>query len=76
MLKRELADFAVPRFIRIKEELEQTPSMKFKKEQLKQEGYDIDKIGGPVYVLLPGAEEYVLLTDAIRKQIDEGVYKL
>ena len=76
MLKRELADFAVPRFIRIKEELEQTPSMKFKKEQLKQEGYDIDKIGGSVYVLLPGAEEYVLLTDAIRKQIDEGVYKL
>jgi len=75
-LKRELADFAVPRFIRIKEELEQTPSMKFKKEQLKQEGYDINKIGDPVYVLLPGAVEYVPLTAGIKKQIDTGVHKL
>jgi citronellyl-CoA synthetase len=31
MLRKELADFAVPRFIRIKDELEQTPSMKTKK---------------------------------------------
>jgi citronellyl-CoA synthetase len=76
MLRRELADFAVPRFIRMKDELEQTPSMKFKKEQLKQEGYDIEKISDIVYVLLPGGAEYVPLTAAIRKQIDEGVYKL
>ncbi|MGD0857618.1 MAG: long-chain-acyl-CoA synthetase [Dehalococcoidia bacterium] len=76
ILKKELADFAVPRFIRIKDELEQTPSMKFKKGQLKQESYDIEKISDPVYVLLPGAAEYIPLTAAIRKQIDEGTYKL
>jgi citronellyl-CoA synthetase len=76
MLKRELADFAVPRFIRIKDELEQTPSMKFKKDQLKRDSYDIGKIGDPVYVLLPGAVEYVPLTADIRKHIIEGVHKL
>jgi len=43
---------------------------------LKQEGYDIEKISDPVYVLLPGGAEYVPLTAAIRNQIDEGVYKL
>ena len=42
-LKNELADFAVPKFIRIKNELEQTPTMKFKKDQLKKDGYDIEK---------------------------------
>jgi citronellyl-CoA synthetase len=76
MLRRELAEFALPRFIRIKDELEQTPSMKFKKEQLKKDGYDIGTISDPVYVLLPGAKEYVPLTAVIRKQIDGGAYKL
>ena len=61
MLRREMADFAIPMFIRIKDELEQTPSMKFKKEQLKQEGYDTEKISDPVYILLPGGVEYVPL---------------
>ena len=76
MLRRELADFAIPRFIRMKDELEQTPSMKFKKEQLKQEGYDIENISDLVYVLLPGGAEFVPLKATTRKQIDEGVYKL
>jgi citronellyl-CoA synthetase len=76
MLKRELADFAVPRFIRIKDELEQTPSMKLKKDHLKKDGYDTGKISDPVYVLLPGAVEYVPLTGDIRQQINKGVHKL
>jgi len=76
MLRRDLADFAIPRFIRIKDELEQTPSMKFKKEQLKKEGYDIEKISDPVYILLPGAGTYVPLTAAVRQQVDDGVHKL
>jgi hypothetical protein len=50
--------------------------MKTKKEGLKQEGYDIEKIDAPVYVLLPGAAEYVKLTKAMRKKIDEGAYKM
>jgi len=76
MLRQEMADFAIPRFIRFKDELEQTPSMKTKKEGLKQEDYDIEKIDAPVYVLLPGAAEYVKLTKAMRKKIDEGAYKM
>jgi len=76
MLRRELAEFAIPRFICLKEELDQTPSMKIKKGQLEQEGYDIEKISDPVYVLLPGAVEYLPLTEILWKKIDAGAYKL
>jgi citronellyl-CoA synthetase len=76
MLRRELAEFAIPRFIRLKEELDQTPSMKIKKGQLEQEGYDIEKISDPVYALLPGATEYLPLTEVLRKKINAGAYKL
>ncbi len=76
MVRWDLPEFAIPRFIRFKDELEQTPSMKTKKEGLKREGYDIEKIDGPVYVLLPGAAEYVRLTKAVRKKIDDGAYKM
>jgi hypothetical protein len=71
-----LAEFAIPRFICLKEELDQTPSMKIKKGQLEQEGYDIEKISDPVYVLLPGAVEYLPLTEILWKKIDAGAYKL
>jgi citronellyl-CoA synthetase len=76
MLRWDLPEFAIPRFMRFKDELEQTPSMKFKKEQLKKEGYDMEKADSPVYVLLPGAAEYVPLTKAVKKKIDEGSYKM
>jgi len=74
-LKRELADFAVPKFIRIKKELDQTPTMKFKKDQLKNDGYDVEKISDPVYVLLPGEPGYVPLTAEVKNKIDRGEYR-
>lgn len=76
MLKRELADFAVPKFIRIKEELDQTPTMKLKRNQLKKEGYDIGIISDPVYVLLPDESGYVPLTADVKDKIDKGLYRL
>jgi citronellyl-CoA synthetase len=76
MLRQELPEFAIPRFIRIKAELDQTPSMKLKKGQLEHEGYELEKISDPVYILLPGATEYIPLTEGIRKHIDAGSYKL
>lgn len=74
-LKRELADFALPKFIRIKKELEQTPTMKFKKDTLKKEEYDIEKISDPVYVLLPHESGYVPLTSEVKDKIDRGEYR-
>ena len=76
MLRRDLPEFAIPRFVRLKEELDQTPSMKLKKGQLEQESYDLEIISDPVYVLLPGAEEYLPLTANVRKKVDSGDYKL
>lgn len=75
LVKGELSDFAIPRFIRIKEALDQTPSMKFKKDQLKKDGYDIQIISDPVFVLLPGESEYIPLTTDIKNNIDQGVYR-
>jgi citronellyl-CoA synthetase len=75
LLKRELADFAVPKFLRIKTELDHTPTMKLKKDTLRKEGYDIGVIKDPVYVLLPGESGYVPLTAEIKDKIDNGLYR-
>jgi citronellyl-CoA synthetase len=75
MLKRELADFAIPKFIRIRNELDQTPTMKLKKDQLKIDGYDVGKISDPVYVLLPGEKCYTPLTIDLKNKIDNDVYR-
>ncbi|MGD0276797.1 MAG: long-chain-acyl-CoA synthetase [Syntrophales bacterium] len=74
-LKRQLPDFAVPKFLRIKKELDQTPTMKFKKDKLKIDGYDTGKISDPVYVLLPDESGYVPLTPDVKKKIDRGEYR-
>jgi citronellyl-CoA synthetase len=76
LLKKELADFAIPKFIRIKKELDQTPTMKVKKDQLKKDGYDIKNIGDPVYVLLPDESGYMPLTVDVMNKIDQGGYRL
>ena len=76
MLKNELADFAIPKFLRIRSELDQTPTMKVKKDQLKNEGYDIEKISDPVYVLTPDESTYVPLTKEVKNKIDKGNYRL
>jgi citronellyl-CoA synthetase len=76
MLGKELADFAVPKFLRIRSELDQTPTMKVKKDQLKKDGYDIEKISDPVYVLLPDGSNYVPLTKELKRDIDQGKYRM
>lgn len=75
MLKKGLSDFAIPKFLRIKDELDQTPTMKVKKDKLKMEGYDIEKITEPVFVLLPDESGYIPLTAGIKDKIDKGLYK-
>jgi len=75
MLKRELSDFAIPMFLRFKDELDQTLTMKVKKDKLKTDGYDIEKISDPVFVLLPDESVYIPLTADIRDKINKGLYR-
>ncbi|NHJ01833.1 MAG: long-chain-acyl-CoA synthetase [Candidatus Heimdallarchaeota archaeon] len=75
LLKNKLPDFAIPKFLRFKANLKQTPTMKIKKNKLKKEEYDITIIKDPVYVLLPGEETYQPLTAEILKNMKKGTYK-
>jgi citronellyl-CoA synthetase len=70
-----LPSYAVPKFVRIQKDFEYTPTHKIKKVNLKMEGFDIDKVKDPLFVLLPGASEYQPLTRDIYLKIMAGEYR-
>ncbi len=70
-----LAKFAVPKLLRITSELPTTGTMKIMKGPLKKEGFDINTITDPLYVLLPGESKFIPLTEEIYKNITEGKYR-
>jgi len=72
---KELPLYAMPVFLRIRQEMETTGTFKHKKSDLKDESYDLSKVKDPVYVFLPGTEEYVPLTPEIQKGINNGEYR-
>jgi hypothetical protein len=65
----------VPKFVRLREILECTPTHKIKKVDLKKEGFDPAKVSDPLYVLLPEESEYRPLTDEIYADIMANKYK-
>ena len=73
--RQNLADYAVPIFLRFKTELTVTPTFKFRKVELKKEGFDIFNIMDSLYVLLPGELEYQPLTNEIYENIQNQKYK-
>lgn len=74
-LRSALPKYAVPLFIRLVRDFEWTPTHKIKKTALKSDGYEIQKVRGGLYVLLPGAETYTPVDDALYKKIMSGAYK-
>lgn len=72
---KELPLYAMPVFLRIRQEMETTGTFKHKKSDLKDEAYDLSKVKDPIYVFLPGTEEYVLLTPEIQQGINNGQYR-
>jgi len=74
--RNNLTPYAVPIFLRFKTNLSITPTFKLKKVKLKKEGFDIEKINDPLYILLPRESEYTPLTKDIYQNIKRGVYKL
>ena len=69
LLKKFLPEYAVPKFIRFTEKFDTTATLKIQKGGLKKEGYDLTKLNDPIYVLLPNASDYTLLTKEIYKKI-------
>ncbi|MFX1325187.1 MAG: long-chain-acyl-CoA synthetase [Promethearchaeota archaeon] len=65
LLNENLASYAIPIFLRFKSELSTTHSFKFKKLNLKEEGFDFGKINDPIYIILPSESVYTPLTEEI-----------
>ena len=75
-LKNQMPAYAVPLFLRVKQQMETTGTFKYQKSHLKEEGFDPNKTKGePVYALLPGSDVYVLITDEILAAINNGEYR-
>jgi len=75
-LVQELPPYAVPLFIRLEPEAQTTGTFKYRKVELVEEGFDIRRIGDPLWFGVPGAEGYVPLTAAEHGKILAGEYRL
>mgnify|MGYP000005107845 CR=1 FL=1 len=74
-LSENLPSYSIPVFIRIKDEFEKTPTFKYLKTDLKKEGFDLNQVSCPVYVALPGENEYKPLTNDIYASITGSAYR-
>jgi acyl-CoA synthetase (AMP-forming)/AMP-acid ligase II len=74
-LRQNLADFAIPIFLRFKSEISTTATYKLKKQELKVAGFDIGNIDDAIYVMLPNELDYQPLTKEIYENILNQKYK-
>ncbi|MBL6750461.1 MAG: long-chain-acyl-CoA synthetase [Nevskia sp.] len=68
-LRQRLPAYAVPAFLRLRREHQTTATFKYRKADLKQEGFDPARISDPLYVLLDWARGYEPLTSALHARI-------
>ncbi len=76
MLKDQLPSYAVPLFIRIAPNLAQTGTFKYRKVDLKKEGFDPDLVDQPLWVMQPDRAGYIPMNEAIYRKITAGTYRL
>ena len=75
-MKKELAGYSIPIFIRVSKSVATTETMKHQKGGLKKEGYDCEATGDPIYFLDPESKSYIPCTKEIRDKINAGAYQL
>jgi citronellyl-CoA synthetase len=71
-VNRELPAYARPVFVRVQSDIDVTGTFKMVKGGLKHEGYDIDAVADPVYVLKPRAIAYEALDSEYLEVIRAG----
>ncbi len=74
-LKTELPHYAIPVFIRVSAGMETTGTFKHKKAPLKDAGFDLAKQDNPVYVWLPGTDDYTQVTPELQSKIESGEFR-
>jgi citronellyl-CoA synthetase len=75
-LAGQLPNYAMPLFFRVNETLERTQTFKYKKYNLKQDGYALDKIKNGVHVALHSERIYTNLNSSIVNEINDNNIKL
>lgn len=71
---QSLPAYAVPRFLRLAKTFETTATHKIKKVLLQNEGFDIKAVKDPLYVLIPGRDEFIPVTEELYTEIMDGKY--
>jgi citronellyl-CoA synthetase len=67
-----LPRYAVPVFIRVDAEIDVTGTFKMLKGELRQQGFNIGSIEGPVFVMKSGEKAYSVLDNAYLQKINNA----
>jgi fatty-acyl-CoA synthase/citronellyl-CoA synthetase len=70
-LNEKLPAYAVPVFVRIREQEEITGTLKYRKVELKKEHYDLKQVSEPMFVMLPKQDNFIPLEQDLAKQIQQ-----
>ncbi len=71
-VNKNLPKYARPVFIRIISEVDTTGTFKLKKNELREEGYDINKHGDEIYFMMPNTDQYKKLDREWNDRINSG----
>jgi citronellyl-CoA synthetase len=71
-VREELPVYARPVFVRVRTDIDVTGTFKMVKGELRQEGYDLDRITDPLYVLKPGSDRYEPLDADFASRLARG----
>jgi citronellyl-CoA synthetase len=69
---RELPPYARPVFLRVEPDIDVTGTFKMVKGKLRDEGYDLDQVSDPLFVMKPGSDRYEPLDRAFAAAIQRG----
>ena len=75
-IKDKLPEYALPRFLRLRDAHELTSTFKAMKGQLKQESFSLTRITDPLYVLVDSQTGYQPLTKNLYHAIKQGQFML
>jgi len=70
-----MPSYAIPLFIRLKGSLDKTGTFKYKKTDVKRQGFNINQVADPLFVLLPNEKTYRELTTDIYSNILNNQYR-
>jgi len=71
-VRENLPGYAQPVFVRVQRDIDVTGTFKMVKGDLREQGYDLDKVTDPIYVMKPGSHTYERLDAEYAHRIANG----